>query len=107
MFGKTVGKDISSKTVKDVARTFVRKYVHSRIGGFVRGEFQRTQELKGKRVKGGEGLRDMLHTKTTKTGKGKGGSSSDGDKGKGKGKSVRGGRGKGRGKSKGSTGKST
>ena len=51
--GITVAKCVADKTVKCVAKIRVQKYVHARIGDFVRGEFQRTRELKGKRCKGG------------------------------------------------------
>jgi hypothetical protein len=63
---KLPGED--RKVVKDVIKTLCRKYTHARLGGYINGEFSRTQELKGRRAKGGEGLRDVLHTVTGKRG---------------------------------------
>ena len=43
-----------------VVKTFIRKYTHARIGGFVKGGTERNMERKGHRSKGGGTLREKL-----------------------------------------------
>ena len=50
--------------VKDVCKTFVRKYMHARVGGHIRGMAERVAEKKGVRTKGGCSLRDKLYNVT-------------------------------------------
>jgi len=61
-----MGKHCNEDAIEEVMRTFIRIYVHACIGGHVGNEFQRMQEMKGKRVKGGENLRDKLHNEEGK-----------------------------------------
>ena len=52
--------------VKNVCKTFVRKYMHARVGGHIRGIAERAAEKKGVRTKGGCSLRDKLYNVTGK-----------------------------------------
>jgi hypothetical protein len=42
------------------------KYTHARIGGFIKGEYQRCTKKRGVRCKGGASLRDKLYSMKTK-----------------------------------------
>jgi hypothetical protein len=48
--------------IKLVCSTFVRKFTHARIGGFIKGVEEREVEKKGCRSKGGCSLRDKLYS---------------------------------------------
>ena len=45
-----------------VIQVFIRKYTHARIGGGIKGSFERQVEKTGKRGKGAAGLRDTLYS---------------------------------------------
>ena len=47
-------------STETVINTFIRKYVHARIGGYVSGRAGRQAEKKGARSRGGGTLREKL-----------------------------------------------
>lgn len=58
---REMDRDLSS-LVSDFMKTFVRKYTHARIQGFIKGEAERKTEKNGSRFKGGSNLRDKLYS---------------------------------------------
>lgn len=62
---KVDGNDKKDDTIrKEICETFVRKYTHARLGGFIKGRQEQLVEGKGSRSKGGSGLRDKLYHST-------------------------------------------
>ena len=53
--------------IKAVCSTFVRKYIHARVGGHIRGNQERDSEKRGVRAKGGCSLRDKLYNLSGKS----------------------------------------
>lgn len=56
------GIEPDERVSKFLCQTFIRKYTHARIGGFIRGEYDAHVEAMGGRSKGGAGLRDKLYS---------------------------------------------